>query len=497
MNVHACACMSIGIGRFPGRFSSVVAGVGILHLMLIATARAFAKQSRFVVVPAPTSSSSIISSIISSSISSSAAMVPQPTPTRPVDPNAIRAKMVTDVTACGARLRNGDLVAFPTETVYGLGCHALDGSAVQKVFGAKERPLTDPLIVHVLTADEAFALWHADYGRNKPGSRGTRPTTTTVGTILDTLCRTFWPGPLTLVAPANRSVVPEAIMAGTGYCAIRSPSHALARDLLRAAQVPLAAPSANKFGHVSPTHAQHVWEDLKYEDVWILCNETDFSNHNDAKSCCCDVGVESTVAKLEVMAGEANNNNEPGSRSYILSVLRQGAVSIQDLQSALAGLPVQVQAIHRATADQVANVAPGQGIRHYSPNIPSYLLSQTLIQDWSSRDSSSTIITTADDRVLLSRAVVIDYGARLVQWQSEACAYRDLSPTGDSAEAAQNVFETLRWAEQVPQVDRILFPDLCATEDALLLAVKDRLTRAASGVVLDSLTAAGKRANEL
>ena len=360
--------------------------------------------------------------------------------TRPSRTIMTAAQLTQDIAACGERLRQGHLVAFPTETVYGLGCHALDVDAVAKVFAAKERPLTDPLIVHVLEFTDAMELWQVPTDLERQ--------------ILTRLCRDFWPGPLTLVAAANRSVVPDTIMAHTGYCACRSPAHPTARTLLQASQRPLAAPSANKFGHVSPTTAAHVWDDLQHEDVWILQDD----------DTPCDVGVESTVAKL-AMAEDHRG---------VLTVLRQGAVSVEALRAAVGDLPVEVVAqLSRATADTVANVAPGQTIRHYSPNIPSFLVSSECMQG------------VCDDD-LLTKAVVIDYGQQLAHWREKACAYRDLTPTGESATAAQNVFETLRWAEQVEEADYIVFPKPLS-EDALALAVKDRLTRAASGVVIDSL----------
>lgn len=351
----------------------------------------------------------------------------------------MKAKIVNDISACGERLRLGQLVSFPTETVYGLGCHALDVNAVAKVFAAKERPLTDPLIVHVLEPRDAFSLWKQE------------------NPVLSKLCQDFWPGPLTLVAEAS-SLVPSTIMAGTGFCACRSPSHPTARALLEAAQVPIAAPSANKFGHVSPTTAQHVFDDLHDEDVWIL--ET-----VDQEGPCCDVGVESTVAKLEM--------TQDG--GYLLIVLRQGAVSVEALKESLINLPVQVVAkLKRATKDDVANVAPGQTIRHYSPNIPSFLLSPLCVKSEPTKGA-------------LSQAVVIDYGGQLIHWKDHCLAYRDLTPNGTSSVAAQTVFESLRWAEQVVSAGFVLFPQLPESIDALELAVKDRLTRAASGVVINTL----------
>jgi L-threonylcarbamoyladenylate synthase len=375
---------------------------------------------------------------------------------------------------CAERLRQGELVAFPTETVYGLGCHALQVDAIHKVFAAKERPLTDPLIVHVASADQALRLWSIpDHA------------------VLHRLTQQFWPGPLTLVAPAvkaeentmsrttnttNHVAVPSLLMAHTGYVACRVPQHALAQALLQEAGIPIAAPSANKFGHVSPTRAQHVYEDLKFEDVWIL--ETD-KEEDDCTVC--QVGVESTVAKLMLRDDQ----------SSVLTVLRQGAISVQQLEQSLidAGLDQSCTVechIRQTVPDHVAAVAPGQSIRHYSPNIPSYLI----------RSSCGAINNpTEDDRHALGTIVVIDYGGILSKWQSDALAYRDLTVRGNSDEAAQIIFETLRWAEQVPGGSKIVFPAIGdvipidpTNDDALLLAVQDRLTRAASGMTIDSLS---------
>ncbi|EJK47551.1 hypothetical protein THAOC_33720, partial [Thalassiosira oceanica] len=173
---------------------------------------------------------------------------------------------------CGERLRDGKLVSFPTETVYGLGCHALDPVAVQKVFNAKERPLSDPLIVHVTDELDALNLWcassdHINSSVNQPAGRESR--NSIESQALRVLVKTFFPGPLTIVARARQDV-PQIIMANTGYVACRSPSHPVARALIATAGVPIAAPSANKFGHVSPTLASHVLDDLGLEDVWVV-----------------------------------------------------------------------------------------------------------------------------------------------------------------------------------------------------------------------------------
>jgi tRNA threonylcarbamoyl adenosine modification protein (Sua5/YciO/YrdC/YwlC family) len=373
-----------------------------------------------------------------------------------------RAKLVSQYSLedCGARLRKGNLVAFPTETVYGLGCNALDPTAILKVFEAKERPLTDPLITHVTRNSDAFDLWNADESSVE-------------GKALGALCDTFWPGPLTLVSKAAPHV-PPSLMANTGFVACRAPQHPISIALINAAKVPIAAPSANKFGHVSPTRANHVWDDLMYEDVWIV--ETDQNS-----SGVCDVGVESSVVKIEI------SETGPSEKGRI-TLLRQGAISADDIQRCLrqAGLGndfVVVTRTKKMSDNSVPEVCPGQTIRHYSPDIPSSILSPSCYE---SRTSLTSI-----EQTILSTTVLIDFGGKLKKWKECAIAYRDLSASGISAEATKSVFETLRWAEQVEGANQILFPEIADDKseklDALSLALKDRLTRAASGVVIHSL----------
>lgn len=365
---------------------------------------------------------------------------------------------VSEIESCGLRLREGNLVAFPTETVYGLGCNALDPSAIIKVFEAKERPLTDPLISHVTDNGVAYALWNAGESSLE-------------GKALRCLCDKFWPGPLTLVARAAPHV-PDLLMANTGFVACRSPQHPISIALINAAQVPIAAPSANKFGHVSPTRASHVWDDLKYEDVWIV--DTDEKE----TASICSVGVESSVAKIEML------DNMTGR----ITLLRQGAVCVTDIQNCLnqAGLApsfVVEAKTKKATNETVAHVAPGQTIRHYSPDIPSFILSEAYCKE--------SPELSPDDVDFLSKTVIIDFRGKLRKWKDRCIAYRELSESGDSSLATKAVFETLRWAERVVNADQIIFPEIAEDEpgkdDALVLALKDRLTRAASGVVIDNL----------
>lgn len=217
-------------------------------------------------------------------------------------------------------LRRGGLVAFPTETVYGLGGNALDTEAVARIFRAKGRPTYNPLIVHVADSKAARALvtrWPDAAGR---------------------LAAAFWPGPLTLVLP-KAAAVPEAVTAGLSTVAVRVPAHAVALALLRAAGVPVAAPSANPSTRVSPTTATHVARTLEAEVDLIL----------DAGPA--SVGIESTVLDL--------SGAEP-------TLLRPGAVGREEIEAAL-GSPVSLAAAHPPENASAPRPSPGMLERHYAP----------------------------------------------------------------------------------------------------------------------------------
>ena len=214
-------------------------------------------------------------------------------------------------------LRRGGLVAFPTETVYGLGAHALDPRAVARIYAAKGRPGYNPLIVHLADAGAARALaaaWPAEAER---------------------LAAAFWPGPLTLVLPKNDSV-PPSVTAGLPSVALRVPAHPVAHALLRAAGIPVAAPSANRSTEVSPTTAQHVARSLG-ERVDVIVDGGP-----------CPVGIESTVLSL---AGP------------VPTLLRPGTISADDLRPVIGEV-----ALPAAGADaEAARPSPGMLDRHYAP----------------------------------------------------------------------------------------------------------------------------------
>ena len=183
----------------------------------------------------------------------------------------VRGEYLEDVAQAASLLAAGELVAFPTETVYGLGANARNATALARIFEVKGRPRTDPLIVHVSSATDAESL----FAMQSPDSRR----------LFLALTTDFWPGPLTIVAPMAPDL-PSLLSAGTGAVGVRCPSHVRARQPIAASGVPIAAPSANRFGHVSPTKPEHVMSDLGESRVFVLRDEPGASCEVCASTCC-------------------------------------------------------------------------------------------------------------------------------------------------------------------------------------------------------------------
>lgn len=295
-------------------------------------------------------------------------------------------------------LRDGKLVAFPTETVYGLGADATNDDAVSALFKAKGRPSFNPLIVHVAEVAAARALVAFDERA-------------------ETLAEAFWPGALTLVLPRlpDCPVVPK-VSAGLPTLAVRVPAHPLAIELLRETELPIAAPSANPSGRVSPTTAQHVAEGLGDAVALILDGGP------------CPVGVESTVVGLS-----------PGKAT----LLRPGGITREAIE-ALIG-PLAAPANARVEA-------PGMLISHYAPRLPLRL--EALRPK--------------------GREALLAFGRRVPEGFA---AVLNLSPTGDLAEAAANLYAYLRQLDR-PGLDGIAVMPI--PDEGLGVAINDRLKRAAA-----------------
>lgn len=301
-------------------------------------------------------------------------------------------------------IREGGLVAFPTETVYGLGANVENPQAIARIFEVKARPRIDPIIVHVADFESAKR-----YGAFPPSAKE--------------LVRKFWPGPLTLVVE-KKPLVPPIVTAGLDTVAIRVPAHPAALALIRSAQCGIAAPSANPFGYVSPTDAQHVAEQLGQSIDLILDGGP------------CSVGLESTIVSLV------------GSP---YSILRMGGTPIEEIEGFLGELEFSVTGDARPQS-------PGQLKRHYS--------TLTLLE----------IVEESRETKEEGKRV----GLLSLTEPSSPCNYdavEVLSPSGDLREAAANLFRALRRLDAL-SLDKILARPV--PEHGLGRAIMDRLRRCAA-----------------
>jgi L-threonylcarbamoyladenylate synthase len=300
-------------------------------------------------------------------------------------------------------IKSGGVVAFPTETVYGLGANALEARAVAKIFELKQRPSFDPLIVHIADPGQIFA-YVVDSPCLMPLQR----------TYVQWLTEKFWPGPLTIVLPKN-TLIPDIVTAGLSTVALRMPDNPIALELIRQSGCPLAAPSANKFGCLSPTTAEHVRKQLPSLECVLGGGAA-------------RVGIESTVISLQ----------EDG-----FTILRQGVITREDLEKIL-------PASSRAAAGLPS---PGLLKSHYSPAKPLYFAGQKEIDK--------------------TRAGLISLRG------ADAGGYKlaeILSPAGDLREAAANLFGALHKMEDA-EIDCIVAEPV--PETGIGLAIMDRLRKAA------------------
>jgi L-threonylcarbamoyladenylate synthase len=317
-----------------------------------------------------------------------------------------RTDLPSAVAAAVEILHRKDLVALPTETVYGLAGDALEPEAVAKIFEAKERPFFDPLIVHVENKK-----WLAELTRS-PGK---------ANPVLEMLMERFWPGPLTILFPKS-DLVPDIVTAGLEQVAIRMPRHPVFVEILRAFGKPLAAPSANRFGRVSPTCAEHVFDELKGRIELIL----------DAGPT--TVGLESTIVRL---------------CQGTIEILRQGPVSEEEL----AGI-----APTKELAPSEKIEAPGQTASHYAPEKVLHLFNSGAVGSSSKEDA------------------LICWGP--IRHTEHFSVVRSLSETRDLRVAAQRLFSLLREMDRL-EIRQIYIESV--PEIGLGKAIMNRIRRATAG----------------
>ncbi len=379
-----------------------------------------------------------------------------------------------------ALLREGEVVGVPTETVYGLAGNALDPRALARIFAVKERPAFDPLIVHVpvpttLASLEAEGIVEAGFSRTRGGR------------VADALARRFWPGPLTLVLPRGPRI-PDLATSGLDTVGVRAPSHPVAQALLESAGVPLAAPSANRFGRISPTTATHVVEELGDRIPLVLDGgET-------------PMGIESTVLHI--------------GREGRVTLLRPGALPVEEVEEAMGeavarpgtppsspsaqGVPSPPNAASPGAAPG-GPASPGMLASHYAPGKPLFLLPAPLahlgpatlaaaVAGVRGRGPLGLLVQAGTDEGVARARRRVEEAVREsapLEPQEDApesqrvAEARALSPAGSPEEAARNLFATLRFLDGHPGT-RVLLAEPADGDRGLLHAINDRLRRAAS-----------------
>jgi L-threonylcarbamoyladenylate synthase len=335
-----------------------------------------------------------------------------------VDENNLDKNIIEEA---GTVIREGGLVAFPTETVYGLGANALDEDAVRKIFEAKGRPQDNPLIVHV-----------ADFNLE--------PLVKNIPEVAVKLMESFWPGPLTLILEKS-DLIPNVTSAGLSSVGIRMPSNNIARELIRAAGVPVAAPSANVSGRPSPTEASRCVEDLEGKVDFILGGGS------------CEVGLESTIVDC--------TSNPP-------CILRPGGITLDMLRKVDNSIYIDPSVMKKAEVDFKPK-APGMKYRHYAPKAPMKIVQgdlqktiekiKEIVQNSIDENKQVGILATEESADKYFQGMVISLGSRA-----------DLENVG------KNLFEALRRFDDAG-VDIILSEAF--EEDGIGTAVMNRLKKSA------------------
>lgn len=358
-----------------------------------------------------------------------------------------------NIQKCAAYIKQGGIVGMPTETVYGLAANAFDVAACEKIFLYKGRPLTDPLIVHVSSMEMAESITLLDKE---------------IKSIFNLLSGNFWPGPLTIVLKANLNKLSRKILAGSDTVGIRFPLNEIAQKLIKASGVPIAAPSANKFCHISPVNPYHVFRDFREFPVMILNGGV------------CNFCMESTVIKI--------NQEEKK-----IIVCRMGAVSPDDINNVLSKSEFKDYTVEclakKAKVDKklleeiaqeedkvnhsltINQEAPGQFLKHYSPKLQTFL--------YSGENDYVKETKLTDD------IIFIDYQGTLKKLFGSKISdenFLELSDKGDSNEVMKNLYDYLHQAEQKPNKKMIIICDLekFMKENSHKLTLLDRMWKAAS-----------------
>jgi tRNA threonylcarbamoyl adenosine modification protein (Sua5/YciO/YrdC/YwlC family) len=339
---------------------------------------------------------------------------------------------------CSEYLKNGSIVAFPTETVYGLGGNAFNEDAIKKIYLVKERPTTDPLIIHVDSVTR-LSEWNL-VDLNKLEFE-----------IIKKFADKFWPGPLTIILKSS-SNVPDLVTAGSGFIGIRIPNNKLALSLIKNSNLPIAAPSANKFGHISPTLISHVEKNFKNQNI---INEPVYILENNVK---CEIGIESTIIKFN------NNFSE-------IDILRLGYFTAENFREIFKG-KINYKPEYKNFNETLKS--PGQFIKHYATNCDTYY-----------------VTINNDDQILKLESsneyAILNIGDEIFNIKNKFGYYDNLSENNDVDEAFKNYYKMLYKFElkNSGQFTKLFIIVKSNIKDIKYNSLIDRIYRSSSGKKID------------
>ena len=329
------------------------------------------------------------------------------------------------------KILEGDLVIFPTETVYGIGSNALDENSINKIYKIKNRPLNNPLIVHCLGYYDAKSLINISNEDD---------------IVFKNLTEEFWPGPLTIVLKASE-IIPKNVTCNTNYVGIRAPKHNCIRTLIQYAQVPIAAPSANLSGKVSSTCIEHVKKYFESYNINII-NDNNYI---------CDIGIESTVIKLE-------NLN--------LTILREGFICYSDLEM-FCNKYKNLNLLDKPNLEK--NISPGQFLSHYCPDKPLYILNLINYPNDYFLNRYEEIKKLTEN--YLKNSILIDFNSICVKYQNKFLGYVDLSKNGDFKEAMFNLYNVFHQLNNL-SCDKIFIYNFSIISNCYSKTLWDKINKA-------------------
>ena len=362
-----------------------------------------------------------------------------------------------NIKECAEYIKKGGIVGMPTETVYGLAANAFDVDACFKIFEYKGRPLTDPLIVHVSSIEMAKNIIIINKEIEK---------------LFNLLTKHFWPGPLTIVLPANLNLLSTKILAGKDTVGIRFPEHPIAKQFIELSGVPIAAPSANKFCHVSPVNPYHVFEDFKEFPVKILNGGvTNFCMESTVMKICYEE-KKILIFRLGAVSPDQIKNvleKDDNFKNYkIESLAKKNKISTEELKK-----------IHEKQGNDnsvtINQDAPGQFLKHYSPKLETYLYDGDDVKDYIKKIQINNKIVFIDYKEIMKKKFLGQKGITDMN-------FLELSKEGDANIVMKNFYNYLHEAEKIPNMEYIIIIDLekYMDENSHKLTLLDRMWKAAS-----------------